>query len=174
MFAWGAQNILARGFYATRNTLTPAIVGTVLALANLPVYWILVRHLQHIGLALASSLGITAYTVVLFALLNRRTKNREGGAIAMFFVKVCAASTVVAYICHRLQLLLEPHFAWHTIPGAFELLLIVTSVGVMLLFLAAKLLGIREFEELFARVRKMLTRNTAEAVVPAASKHIEG
>ena len=61
MFAWGAQNILARGFYATRNTLTPAIVGTVLAVANLPVYWLLVRHFQHIGLALASSLGITAY-----------------------------------------------------------------------------------------------------------------
>ena len=27
MFAWGAQNILARGFYAARDTLTPAIVG---------------------------------------------------------------------------------------------------------------------------------------------------
>jgi putative peptidoglycan lipid II flippase len=174
MFAWGAQNILARGFYATRNTLTPAIVGTVLAIANLPVYWILVRHFQHIGLALASSIGITAYTVALFALLNRRTKNREGGAIALFFLKVCAASTVVAYLCHRLQTLLEPHFAWHTIPGAFALLLIVTSAGIVMLFLAAKLLGIREFDELASRVRKMLTRNTAEAIVPAASKHIEG
>jgi putative peptidoglycan lipid II flippase len=174
MFAWGAQNILARGFYATRNTMTPAIVGTVLALANLPVYWILVRHFQHIGLALASSIGITAYTVVLFALLNRRTHNPEGGAIAIFFFKVCAASTVVAYLCHRLQILLEPHFAWHAIPGAFALLTIVTSTGILLLFLAAKLLGIREFEELGARVRKMLTRNTAEAVVPVASKHIEG
>ena len=36
MFAWGAQNILARGFYATRNTLVPAIVGTVVTALTLP------------------------------------------------------------------------------------------------------------------------------------------
>ncbi len=51
MFGWGAQYILARGFYATRNTLVPAIVGTVLTFANLPVYWLLVRRYQHLGLA---------------------------------------------------------------------------------------------------------------------------
>jgi putative peptidoglycan lipid II flippase len=164
MFAWGAQNILARGFYATRNTMTPAIVGTILAAANLPVYWLLVRHFQHIGLALASSIGITAYTIVLFVLLNRRTHNPDGGSIALFFAKVCGASTIVAYICYRLQLVLEPHFAWHTIPGAFLLLVIVTSAGVLMLFLAAKLLGIREFDELAVRVRKMLVRNPVPAL----------
>jgi putative peptidoglycan lipid II flippase len=168
MFAWGAQNILARGFYATRNTLTPAIVGTVLALANLPVYWYLVRHLQHIGLALASSLGITVYTIVLFVLLNRRTQNREAGAISLFFLKVCTASAAVAYVCHRLQLFLEPHFAWHAIPGAFALLLIVTSVGIALLFIAAKFLGIREFDELIARARGIFSRRAADTVLPAA------
>ena len=168
MFAWGAQNILARGFYATRNTMTPAIVGTVLAVANLPVYWLLVRHFQHIGLALASSIGITAYTVALFALLNRRTKNPEGGAITFFFLKVSGASAVVAYVSYRLQLLLEPHFAWHTTSGAFALLVIVTAVGIGLLFIAAKLLRIPEFDQLAARLRKMLVRNTAAAVVPVA------
>src|SRR5579863_3835561 len=95
MFAWGAQNILARGFYATRNTLTPAIVGTVLAFANLPVYWLLVRRAHAAGLAIASSLGIIAYTVALFVLLNRRTHNREARSITVFFLKVCVASTAV-------------------------------------------------------------------------------
>ena len=174
MFAWGAQNILARGFYATRNTMTPAIVGTALAVANLPVYWLLVRHYRHVGLALASSIGIIAYTVALFALLNRRTHNPDGGAIALFFGKVTGASAVVAYICYRLQLVLEPHFAWHTVSGAFLLLVIVTAAGILMLFFAAKLLGIREVDELAVRVRKMLHRNPAPAVVPAASKHIEG
>src|SRR5271154_5957438 len=126
MFAWGAQNILARGFYATRNTLTPAIVGTLLAFANLPVYWLLVRRAHADGLAIASSLGITVYTVAVFVLLNRRTQNREAAAITVFFLKVCAASAGVAYVCHRLQIFLEPHFAWHAMPGAFALLSIVT------------------------------------------------
>src|SRR5262249_49736013 len=132
MFGWGAQNILARGFYATRNTLTPAIVGTLLAFTNLPVYWLLVRREQHVGLALASSIGIIAYTIVLFALLNRRIHNREAGAMTGFFFKVCVASVVVGWICYRMQLVLEPHIAWHSVAGAFVLLSIVTSVGVVL------------------------------------------
>jgi peptidoglycan biosynthesis protein MviN/MurJ (putative lipid II flippase) len=144
--------------------MTPAIVGTVLAIANLPVYWLLVRRFQHIGLALASSIGIIAYTVALFVLLNRRTHNPDGTGIALFFAKVCGASTVVAYICYRLQLILEPHFAWHTIPGAFALLVIVTSAGIVMLFLASKLLGIREFDELAVRIRKMLVRNPVPAL----------
>ncbi len=90
MFAWGAQYILARGFYATRNTWIPAIVGTVLTFASLPMYWLLVRRAQHLGLAMASSLGITVYTVMLFFLLNRRTHNRQVGAMMLFFLKVCA------------------------------------------------------------------------------------
>ena len=85
MFGWGAQYILARGFYATRNTLVPAIVGTVLTFANLPVYWLLVRRYQHLGLAMASSLGITVYTVILFFLLNRRTHNRAGRGLGPVF-----------------------------------------------------------------------------------------
>jgi putative peptidoglycan lipid II flippase len=170
MFAWGAQNILARGFYATRNTLTPAVVGTVLAFANLPVYWLLVRREGHIGLALASSIGITVYTVMLFVLLNRRTHNREAGTITLFFLKICTASGAIAWVCYRLQLFLEPHFAWHTTVGAFALLSIVTVVGVALLLIAAKLLGIREFDELTARSRGMLTRQAAEVARPSGPR----
>ncbi|MGD0908650.1 MAG: murein biosynthesis integral membrane protein MurJ [Candidatus Acidiferrales bacterium] len=170
MFAWGAQNILARGFYATRNTLTPAVVGTVLAFANLPVYWLLVRREGHIGLALASSIGITVYTVMLFVLLNRRTHNREAGTITLFFLKICTASGAIAWVCYRLQLFLEPHFAWHTTVGAFALLSIVTVVGVALLLIAAKLLGIREFDELTARSRGMLTRQAVEVARPSGPR----
>ena len=171
MFAWGAQNILARGFYATRNTLTPAIVGTVLAIANLPVYWLLVRRDGHVGLALASSLGITAYTVVLFFLLNRRTHNREAGAFTLFFLKVCAASGAVGWICYRLQLFLEPHIAWRATMGAFILLTIVTAVGVALFVVAGKVLGIQELDGLIARARKALSRGKVLPAVPAAPRH---
>ena len=54
--------------------------------------------------------------------------------------------------------------------GAFALLAIVTSVGIALLLVAAKLLGIREFEELIARGRRMFSRG-ADTVLPAAPKN---
>jgi putative peptidoglycan lipid II flippase len=152
LFGWGAQYILARGFYATRNTWIPAVVGTVLTFANLPVYWLLVRRAQHLGLAMASSIGITAYTVIIFLLLARRTHNREEGALVLFFLKVCAASALVGAACYRLRQALEPHLAWHTLPGALSMLVVVTTAGILLLVIIGKLLGIREVDEQLARL----------------------
>ena len=152
MFAWGAQYILARGYYATRNTWVPAIVGTLLTFVNLPMYWLFVRRAQHLGLALASSLGITVYTVILFFLLNRRVKNPEEGTIMLFFLKVCGASAAVAFVCRQLQTLLEPHFAWHRLSGAFLLLTIVTAAGAALLVLLGKLLRIKELDQQIERL----------------------
>ena len=155
MFAWGAQNILARGFYATQNTWMPAIVGTAVTFASLPVYWLLVQRAQHLGLALASSLGLAAYTVVLFVLLNRRTRNRQAGALTLFFVKVSAASAVTGWACYRLRLILEPHFAWQQFTGALLLLVIVSSAGVLMLLLLGTLLRIREMDEQIARLWRL-------------------
>ncbi|HEY6328451.1 MAG TPA: murein biosynthesis integral membrane protein MurJ, partial [Blastocatellia bacterium] len=87
MFAWGVQNLLTRGFYAARDTLTPAIIGTSFTFLNIPVYWFCMKHWQHLGLALASSIGIIGYTVTIFAFLQRRTKNREVASLLFFLLK---------------------------------------------------------------------------------------
>ena len=107
MFAWGAQNILARGFYAARDTMTPAITGTALTFLNLPLYWWLAHHYQYLGLAMASSVGIIAYTLLLFVLLNRRTKNPEAAEMVWFFLKVTAASAIAAGVCYKLTKVLH-------------------------------------------------------------------
>ena len=132
MFAWGAQNILARGFYATRDTITPAVVGTLTTLLSLPCYWLLVRRLDYVGLALASTIGIIAYTILLFVLLGRRTKNPEEGSIVVFFLKVAVASCAAGYACYRLAGWLENFIHWQGIAGALLLLTLVTSVGIVL------------------------------------------
>jgi putative peptidoglycan lipid II flippase len=146
MFAWGAQYILARGFYATRDTITPAIVGTLMTALNVPVYWWLAHHMQHLGLALASSIGIIAYTVVLFVLLNRRTKNPEEGSLVVFFLKMTGASLVAGIVCYRLTLLLENYLPWQKIWGALALLGTVTTAGVLLLAILLKLLRVPELD----------------------------
>ena len=92
--------------------------------------------------------------------------------MTLFFFKVCVASTAVGWVCHRLELFLEPHFAWHTISGAFGLLVVVTSAGIALLLVAVKLLRIREFDEFIPRVRKMFSRGGTEAVLPAAPRNV--
>jgi putative peptidoglycan lipid II flippase len=148
MFAWGAQNILARGFYAARDTLTPAVVGTGLTFLNLPVYWLLVKRFQHLGLALASSIGIVAYTVALFVLLNRRIAYRESVSLAGFFLKVGGTSVLSALTCYELTRWLGARVGWQTTPRAFLVLVMVSACGLVLIGILAKLLRIREVDTL--------------------------
>ena len=153
MFAWGAQNILARGFYATQDTLTPAVVGTAITFLNLPVYWLLVRREQHLGLATASSLGIIVYTVPLFVLLNRSTANREAGSLLVFFAKIAIASAVGALACFELLTWLETRIAWRTTHGAFAVLVVASLAGLMVTAALGKLLRVRELDTYLKKLR---------------------
>lgn len=152
LFAWGVQNILSRGFYATRDTITPAVAGTVLTLLNLPIYWLLVRRSQHLGLALASSIGIIVYMIVLFVLLARRTRDRQAPALVAFFLKVTAASALSAAAAYQLVSWLEPRLGWQTTGRAFAVLVVTSLTGFLLTALLAKLLRVRELDRYLARL----------------------
>jgi putative peptidoglycan lipid II flippase len=154
MFAWGAQNILGRGFYAARDTITPAVTGTALTFLNLPIYWWMAHHYQHLGLAFASSLGITAYTVVLFVLLNRRTKNQEAIDMVWFFVKVTISSAVAGYVCARMVQALRAPIGWHTPLHALLVLAIVSPAGFVITAVLAKIFRVRELDTYLGKLRR--------------------
>jgi putative peptidoglycan lipid II flippase len=69
---WAVQGIYARAFYAASDTITPAVTGTIVTVASIPVYWFLfhTRGLQ--GLAIASDIGISIQTATLALLLHRK------------------------------------------------------------------------------------------------------
>lgn len=153
MFAWGVQNILARGFYATRDTLTPAIVGTVLTFLTLPLYWMLAHRLAHLGLALASSCGIVLYAAVLFGLLNRKLRNPQSRELLVFLGKLAAASAITAVGVYEWVGWLEGHVAWQTTRGAFLVLVAASVPGILVIILLAKLLRVRELDAYLAKIR---------------------
>ena len=69
---WAVQGIYARAFYAASDTMTPAITGTVITVASVPIYWLLFRIHGLQGLAIASDLGIFIQTASLAILLHRK------------------------------------------------------------------------------------------------------
>jgi putative peptidoglycan lipid II flippase len=153
MSAWGLQNILSRGFYAMRDMVTPAIVGTVFTFLNFPVYAYLGRHWQTQGLALASSWSVIAYTAVIFLLLVRKTKNSHALGLVWFLARVILACVLPTLMCYYLTRWLELRIQWHSTHGSLELLTLVTTFGLTLMVLSAKLLRIREVDRYF---REML------------------
>ncbi len=68
---WGVQAILARGFYAKGDTLTPMVAGTAVTLLSLPIYWLLAREYGAVGLCLASDIGILCHCGALILLWPR-------------------------------------------------------------------------------------------------------
>jgi putative peptidoglycan lipid II flippase len=151
MFAWGAQNIIARGFYAARDTITPAVVGTLVTLASLPLYWILVRHMAYLGLALASSTGIIVYTVILFLLLNRRTHNPAQSSLVIFFLKISVASAAMGFVCFHAATYLERFFDLRRFFSSLAVLVLVSCAGLLLLWAFLKLLRVSEADAYLRR-----------------------
>ncbi len=94
IFAWSAQAIIARGFYALEDTRTPVVVGTIMTALFIPMNWLLMKPLDHGGLALSTTLAATLHSGVLLELLRRRVGGLDGRLLAESFLKVTLASVV--------------------------------------------------------------------------------
>jgi putative peptidoglycan lipid II flippase len=115
---WCGQSIVARGFFAMKDTWTPTIVGTVSLLLALPAYYYLRHPLGVYGLALASTLGILVYFLALYVILMVRTVGEKGvtemAELGRLAVASAAAGALVRYAG-------EPAFggvSWETFGGA--------------------------------------------------------
>ena len=94
LWAWAAQTVLARGFYALGKTWEPTLLGTAVVLLALPAYWALASY-DALGLAIASALSITAYTLVLGVRLRKHFPGVADhyGQFALRFGAAVAAGT---------------------------------------------------------------------------------
>ena len=90
---WAAQGIYARAFYAARNTLTPAVAGSIITVLSIPVYRVFFHSVGMAGLAVASDAGILTHTVTLAVLLHRRKlvpiTGLEGAELARSLAAAC-------------------------------------------------------------------------------------
>ena len=155
MAAWGVQGILARGFYAGHDTLTPVLLGTSLTFLSLPLYGYLSHQFQFRGLAAASSIIIACYAVSLFLLLMRRTRNRGVGGLFVYFLKIVTASALGAAAAFAVLRGLEHYAAWHTTHGALLVLVPASACGFLVFAAGAKLLRIAEFDTYLKSLKKI-------------------
>lgn len=107
VFCWGYQQILGRAFYATRDTLTPALLGTLTTLVSIPVFYFLTESLGATGVAVASAAGILIYSAVLSWSWRRRFGSATFTGLLPGLLKLAAlslAAAVPAFILGRLDI----------------------------------------------------------------------
>lgn len=160
---WAAQTVISRGFYALGSTWLPTIVGTVIAFLALPLYIALREQWRAIGLAIASSVAILTYVLLLGWLQYRRFKREAairgttledvpGMLGAALGLALAAAVAIGAGLWVRNQLL-------QFLPGmhvavAFTRATVLCGVGIGIYLALARLFGIREL----GRLQRLLLR----------------
>lgn len=77
-FAFAAQTVVVRGFFALQDTLFPAIFGTLAALFSIPLYYIGMKEMGISGIALAVGLSALLQVSLLYGLWNRKAQNTGG------------------------------------------------------------------------------------------------
>ena len=95
---YGFRDILNRTFYSLHDTKTPMLNGIVAVAVNIVLNLILIRYMQHSGLALATSISSAAMTFLMFASLKKRLGSIGWKNVLLVFIKSAAASAVMGLI----------------------------------------------------------------------------
>lgn len=131
LVACGGLKVLANAFYSLGDTKTPVKVALYAAAINLLLNLLLMWPLKIGGLTLANSIAVTFNFVLLYVLLFKKIGDFGTGQIIDSFLRVSAASLIMAAAIKALVILTG---------GGGALSLFVVIAGGMASFLAASLL----------------------------------
>jgi putative peptidoglycan lipid II flippase len=158
IFAWGAEAIVARGFYALRDTITPTVVGTLFTVAAFPLAYGLMGAMEHEGIALASSLGIIGYAACLYALFQRRMgrdgSTGEAARTVAHFARAAVASGLAGGAVYAMLLGLGDALPWPTLWGSLARCLLGGIVAGVVYVGAGLLLRLEGLSEILGRLRR--------------------
>ncbi len=99
LFAYGANRILQCGFFALKDTLTPAFVSAAALAVNILLNVIFMYPLKLKGLALATSLSGIFSFFALFYIIDRKIGGLDKKNLVVFAAKVVLASLGMAAVC---------------------------------------------------------------------------
>ena len=146
---YSSTSIIARGFYAMKDTRTPMYVSLISMVANILFSLCLMWPLKEGGLALANSLSAIFNATVLFILLRRRVGSLHGGTLAAAALRVALSALIMAAACwgsyHWLSGRLAPTTLAHNLALTFGPI----TVGLAVYFAAAFLLAREEVRAIF-------------------------
>ena len=101
--AYGATRILQNGFFAIKDTKTPAKVASLALIVNIVLNAILMFPLKISGLALATSIsGINTF-IILFVIFKRKTGALYTRDILVSFMRILIASLCMGVVCYFLS-----------------------------------------------------------------------
>ena len=106
LLAYGGTKLLVTAFYAMHDTRTPVKTAFIAVIVNIIFNLILMWPMKLSGLALATSISAVVNFLMLYILLGKKIGDFGTRAIADSFLRVLAASLVMAAILKILSVAL--------------------------------------------------------------------
>jgi putative peptidoglycan lipid II flippase len=134
--------VLAPGFFARQDLKTPVRIAVQCMVANMAFNLILIWPLQHVGLALATSLSSMLNTGLLLWGLHKAGVYRAAPGWGLFVLRLLAGCAAMVALVWWLNAPSAAWFAWGWQRRALELSLLVGG-GIAVYVAAMVLLGLR-------------------------------
>jgi putative peptidoglycan lipid II flippase len=147
--------VLQPGFFSRQDTRTPTILAGLSMVVNVAVSLVLFPSLQHIGIALATSVSAWVNVILLAILLARRGHFRLSASETGRLAGILAAAVMMGVILWLASVWAQPVFA----PGAFFLvqlsaLAAFVGLGAAFYFATLHFTGIQRLDAILVRLRR--------------------
>ncbi|MCJ7772750.1 MAG: murein biosynthesis integral membrane protein MurJ [Desulfobacterales bacterium] len=151
-FAFAAQTVVVRGFYAMKQTLLPALFGTIAVLMSIPLYVLGTRFMGISGIALAISMSAILQVLLLYLIWNKRSGNTDGKMVLGFYFKMILLGICFGAVLEFLKINTYAYINENTLIGSIKICLIIGSVFMVMLMAAGYIFKIPEIHESIRRI----------------------
>jgi putative peptidoglycan lipid II flippase len=154
-FAFAANTIVPRAYYAMQDTLFPAIYGTAAVLLSIPLYLLGLNMMGAGGVALAASFSAILQVILLYALWNRRNQN-DGRPVYRFYLKMMVFSALLGFFLAWLKSTALGAIGSSTLLGSLAVCMIIGAVFVLIILATGYSFKIQEVTGLVGRLSAKL------------------
>jgi len=151
IWAYSANHMLLRAFYASEDTRTPLKVAMAAAVANFGLNLALIWPLAEKGLALATAASAVGQFAVLGALVSRRLAHLAWREVLATACRTLLATAAMAAAAAAAVYVAAPAVGWTGRAGAALELVLGVGAGLAAFIAAARALGMPELGDLLRR-----------------------
>lgn len=168
---YAAIKVLSPAFYALDDAKTPMIIAVASIAVNAVASYFFRNWLSgvgvsdaypnglgHVGVALATSTVALVNFFALAALMRKRISGLNGREIFFAFLKIAIASVLMSAVCYASYYFLEKSLGTKTFPVKFIEAFIPIALGGITFVFAAKLLGVKELNQIYNTLKRKLRR----------------
>lgn len=168
---YAAIKVLSPAFYALDDAKTPMIIAVASIAVNAVASYFFrdwlagigssaayPSGLGHVGVALATSTVALVNFFALAFLMRKRISGLNGGEISKAFIKVAIASALMSAVCYASYYFLANYLGTKTFLIKLAETFIPIGLGGIVFIVAAKLLGIKELNQIYNSFKRRLKR----------------